>query len=379
MQARAIHSRHVSDTKLSPITLPEAQFAATASTADPGTSRSQLSPAEDSLQQERNPGLQRRQAQLQQPEVFNLRPVFQASLPKFDENSTSGLFCVHLQRASQTQPWGLDMRAVATSEGRLYACSIKGDMPHLGLLQGDELVSVNGVRPRSTSMCREVLCRAESLALVFRRHDFCMDEAMSARSAICSCRRSSNLVAQLRPLLSATRPFNDHRRRHGAFTLVIRRHSAQVPFGLCFALQPRRPLLGAPSTLGEREEHPRSSPPLIEAEEHSQSNASVVVAGDLPHLGLRCGDQLLEINGTTPRSCVDCDRLMAADIGVCELYMKLFRWATYPDLALGLQDSLTEELEDQIVPMPEYKPMGTLCCSAPECLREQQQRQQQQR
>lgn len=157
---------------------------------------------------------------------------------------------------------------------------------------------------------------------------------------------------------------------------------------MSFVLQPRRPLLGALSSYGEREESPRhnasvvvteedprSSPSVVVAEEHPQcnpnlvvgeerpqSNTSVVVAGDMPHLGLRRGDILLEINGTKAGSCVECDRLMAVESGVSELCMRLFRWATCPDPALGLQDSLTEDLEDDIMPMPEYKPVGSLCC-----------------
>merc|ERR1712228_598202 len=62
----------------------------------------------------------------------------------------------------------IDMPAVPSSLGAT-TMFIKENLPHLGLLEGDELLQINGSPANDVNTCRVVLKSAMTLSLEFRR------------------------------------------------------------------------------------------------------------------------------------------------------------------------------------------------------------------
>mmetsp|Transcript_19043 Transcript_19043/g.44771 ORF Transcript_19043/g.44771 Transcript_19043/m.44771 type:complete len:365 (+) Transcript_19043:115-1209(+) len=124
---------------------------------------------------------------------FPLRDLLQTTGPI--PLDIGGSFAMQIVRVSRKQPFGLVLAVTPQSgdgksgpleplvasdsdyddEGGLgesepVVMFIKEHLPHLGLLEGDELVQINGMPANSVEVCRLALRTSMTLSLEFRRH-----------------------------------------------------------------------------------------------------------------------------------------------------------------------------------------------------------------
>jgi len=255
-------------------------------------------------------------------------PLLKAS-PRIPLGATGDRFRLHLQRATQHQPFGITFLACeTTSSRRLSSIIVAEDLPHLDLYRRDMLLTINKARPVSIHEVRRVLKYAMSIELVLQRDTILHDGL--ARSTVCCTASSGFLVDSCdgcggpslpeevtfcRPLLSIMPPeILDEQR--GEFRLVMHRSSLTQQFSIGFSA-----------------EHSRR-----------RQEATVQIAVDQPHLGLKRGDRLVSINGVAPRNANHCRHIYENSMTL----VLVMRRATKGVLTLS---ALVERIDEE--PSPE--------------------------
>mmetsp|Transcript_129885 Transcript_129885/g.361912 ORF Transcript_129885/g.361912 Transcript_129885/m.361912 type:complete len:352 (+) Transcript_129885:88-1143(+) len=275
---------------------------------------------------------------------YDLRHVFEdRTLPlvKVSAPTPVGLkkvrYCVHIQRASLKQPFGVTFNAATTSDDQCQAISVAEDLPHLGLGRSDRLLAINGTRPKEVSECMKILGEAMSLVLIMQHGEVHNADAKDGTCACCTEPPDSFFLTPKteRVTLSVTRPMITDEAR-GEFQLSIHRVSLKQKFGLNFMA-----------------EHPRGS-----------GGAPVIlVSEDMPHVALTKGDRLVSVNSVSPRSVTECQQVLARSMTI-QLVLKRHphRLANLTPLLdpLGAEvDSTSETIAE--VPIQQEKSQGRHC------------------
>eukprot|EP00420_Gonyaulax_spinifera_P013181 CAMPEP_0197941212 /NCGR_PEP_ID=MMETSP1439-20131203/122436_1 /TAXON_ID=66791 /ORGANISM="Gonyaulax spinifera, Strain CCMP409" /LENGTH=299 /DNA_ID=CAMNT_0043564401 /DNA_START=25 /DNA_END=920 /DNA_ORIENTATION=+ len=218
--------------------------------------------------------------------------------PPSSVSGADGLYRAHLRRASLHQPFGVVLHATE-SGARLSSIAVAEDLRHLGLRKSDELVALNGAKPRSVGECRKVLKHAFSVELTLKRRGSasptgcpgcgqrtgCTDGcALAGGGSFTGCGEHDPPNEQsIRPLLTMARP-DMSGLRDGEVRLVLQRASVFQSFGIEFTY-------------------------AVERADSGECELTARVVEDLPHLGLRSGNRLVSINGMQPRSSAQCQRI----------------------------------------------------------------------
>jgi hypothetical protein len=84
----------------------------------------------------------------------------------------NGQFNVRISRASCHLKFGLKLTSLGSAIGNDSASAIfcAEDLPHLGLREGDQVLSLNGVKVCDFTGCRKILDSCMSIELLVRRH-----------------------------------------------------------------------------------------------------------------------------------------------------------------------------------------------------------------
>jgi len=259
-------------------------------------------------------------------------PLLQVS-PPTPVGSIKGRYCVHIRRVAAEQPCGVTFSAVENQDKRLQMIAVADDLSHLGLRKGDQVLLLNGTRPRSIVACRDVLQKALSIVLVLQHQE--PGDKDTVPDGPCACRRSSRsgrkepcpvcnpvVPEPVRLLLSMTGGMANDMRR-GEFRLTLHRTSLMQSFGL--SLAGRKPGLAGDHT----------------------PEAVIFITRDLPHLGLQQGDRLIGLNGMPPRSWPDCRKFLerATDLSMT------FRRGEGSGPAVRPRKEENNVLEHEIVPV----------------------------
>lgn len=200
----------------------------------------------------------------------------------------AGQYSVRLRRASVRQPFGLSLRA---ADGAVFFTQ---ETSHLGIDRRDILLKVNGHHITDADHCKAILAQELRVELLVQRPNASAQEDVAHAPRgwffnMCNplCDDDRGQVVQFldgrtqrawRVLLSATRPqVFDY--ASGEFGLMLIRTSARQRFGISFCTT---------SDAWDGEVTP------------------IQIAEDMPHIGLRKGDVLLEVNGLA--------RLTAAEV-----------------------------------------------------------------
>lgn len=202
-----------------------------------------------------------------------------------------GQFSIRIRRASTRQPFGIGFDASGVDTQRRPSISVRDDMPHLGILKGDVVVSVNGHKPNTVSECRVVLGEALALCLVMKRS---LPGVPKEETAVGSSSSSSRAPTQLLSIQRAV--VTDGRR--GEFRLTITRASRSQKFGLVF----------------------RES-----VSTRNVNQLAVVIAQNLPHLALRKGDKLVEINGVRLPNRDETEMIVEEEMSLTLLFRRSMR------------------------------------------------------
>lgn len=206
-------------------------------------------------------------------------PLLKAWPPRTAKSSQGVAFSVRVWRASTRQPFGIVLDTAQNSSERKHLTAVVAeDLPHLGILKGDALLSINGHVPTSARECRHILTEAIVIRLVLQRFERTSNLA-HVGAEFGDGVRAKTRAPQL--LLSVTRA-SVVDEATGEFRLTIHRSSQSQKFGLCFTQ-----LL--PSGNGE---------------------ALIIVSQHLPHLALRKGDHVVTMNGMALKSRGQCEELL---------------------------------------------------------------------
>jgi len=212
-------------------------------------------------------------------ELEEVLPLLEAWPPR--PLSQPGRFSLRMRRASTRQAFGICFDA-AGFDGRLSeghpSITAREDYPHLGILKGDTVLSINGYVPITVTECRSILGEAMWIRLVMFRQ---LPGAPKAPSAHGRSGSSPPRRAARRLLCTSRASVADA--ESGEFRITIHRTSLSQKFGLCFR------------------EAPLS---------RSWEELAVVVSQNLPHLALRKADRLIEINGVEMPSRPQCESIM---------------------------------------------------------------------
>lgn len=248
-------------------------------------------------------------------------PLLKAS-PPTPVGTVKGRYCVRIKRASLRQPFGLTFQATEgandSRHGASNSITIAEDLPHLGVRKWDELVRVNQRTPKSVDECRKILAESALLDLVLQ-HREPGDSDVAAESAevvapvafsprgppvapsmfSCWAQPIPEQPEEFKPdmkqpelpfrtLLSTTRiAVLDESR--GEFNLILQRASLKQRFGISFTAE----------HIGRRRQQP-----------------AIVIAEEMPHVGLCHGDRLVSINGIPPASGTECRRVLERSMAI---------------------------------------------------------------
>lgn len=272
-------------------------------------------------------------------EERGLRPLLKAS-PPMPVGSYVGRYRVRIWRASARQTFGINFKV---SENII---TIGEDLPHLGLRQHDELVSVNGRKAVHVDECRRLLGESLSIDMVLQHRE--MEEVMQANEGV-SCtwslfgassgsktaapqsggggcsdpwcftrQQTGGPVQPLRVLLSATPPAtvpvgmtvaNDE---DGGveFEVTLQRASLRQRFGMNFAFEPQLPSL-------KNKKAPR-----------------ILISEDCYPTGLIQDDVVLAVNGVTYERAAECQKILERAMTVTMRLKRLSNADGYPQIAM---------------------------------------------
>jgi len=207
-----------------------------------------------------------------------------------------GTFSLRMRRASTRQPFGISFDASGLIDGfgdeRPPSITVREDLPHLGIICGDSVLSINGYEPSSVSECRSFLQEATSIRLVMRRRPGIALEASTHRHAR-ECPEPTLLLSVTRAVVVFP--------KKGEFRLCMQRTSLSQRFGLHF-----------------REAFASRTRKLV----------GVIVTQNLPHLALRKSDRLLEINGVRNPGRVECEEILQKDTTLTLVFCRELRSGT---------------------------------------------------
>jgi len=218
-----------------------------------------------------------------------LLPLLKVSLPT-PVGSLAGRYCLHLWRASKHQRFGIDF-TVVERRGDVPGCiEVAGECKHLGLVETDKLLKVNGVKPKSSADCAKALGQETSVVLLLQQRGSEAEFEEGRRCCqCCQCCRTEGMGGPpetLRVMLSLARlAITDL--RAGKFVVTLSRASLQQPFGVPF------------STMMQG------------------GSTAVVIQQDMPHIGLCEGDLVLSINGeptATGQGMQRCKRILKSSM-----------------------------------------------------------------
>jgi len=250
--------------------------------------------------------------------------LLQSSQPA-QVGTIKGRYVLRVVRASLKQAFGITFD-VNESRGSTAALMVSGDLPHLGIRKGDELLTVNSFEIRSINEVRQHLQTSLSIVLVMQRR------GVNARVPPPKYKVATDALEPLdRVLLSATQVrITDIKR--GEFKLSLQRSSHKQKFGLAFEA-------------------------ALSMSKHQE--LSILVSEDMPHLALERNDRVHIINGIRPHNRKVCAHLLNSAMKVDLTFrrdpsrMKNLVQATQP----------LEDLEDDHAgEQPSCCPLFALCC-----------------
>lgn len=200
--------------------------------------------------------------------------LLQSSQPA-QVGTIKGRYVLRVVRASLKQAFGITFD-VNESRGSTAALMVSGDLPHLGIRKGDELLTVNSFEIRSINEVRQHLQTSLSIVLVMQRR------GVNARVPPPKYKVATDALEPLdRVLLSATQVrITDIKR--GEFKLSLQRSSHKQKFGLAFEA----------------------------AQSKKNQELSILVSEDMPHLALERNDKVHIINGIRPRNRKICAQIL---------------------------------------------------------------------
>jgi len=185
---------------------------------------------------------------------------------------------MRMLRASLKQPYGLAFDVAETADGDLCTILATEDLPHLGIKRWDELLTVNGVKPRNIDQCRSIMQDVFSLVLVLQPKGTQTFGMPPPKPQVVS--RALAGVDRLQ--LCVTKAYATDA-DVGEFKVALHRISRQQKFGLALdVMQPKRGL----------------------------QIPTILVSRDLPHLAMCRNDCVRLINGARPRSKEEVARIL---------------------------------------------------------------------
>jgi len=186
------------------------------------------------------------------------RVILKASHPA-NITGTVGRYAVTLVRTSLKQCFSLEFLMAETRDGRLSEVLLSDNFPHLGMSRWDRVLSLNGVEPNTAKEFCSMLNQQLSVVLLL--------ESKSRPSCEPVHRPKLELLPAVDQGLITIR--REALENDSDFMLTIARKSPNLRFDL--------PLASAPAKCKDRR--------------------ALLVADDMPHLGVRAGDELLSVNG----------------------------------------------------------------------------------
>lgn len=198
-------------------------------------------------------------------------PLVISSAPK-QVGPVKGRYAVRIMRASFQQPYGLTFDVAETADGHLWTIMATEDLLHMGIKRWDELLTVNGVKPKNVDQCRSIMQDVLCIVLVLQEEGTQSFGMPPPNPSVVS--RALAEVDVDRRLLWVTKACVTNV-DFGEFKLALHRISTKQKFGLAFDLT------------------------------HSQNGRQdpiILVRRDMPHLALCSNDSVCLINGVRPRN-----------------------------------------------------------------------------